>query len=404
MLELQSTTTSVASQYRQANHSDLVFAVSDLGDNKRSQRIFQCDRYLSHMHSCTTANCGFLLRIKISCREHLCSKQRLKWLTRQVGSAMDAAAELENPRLYLATWEESAADWKTLKSKCKAITASMNVRFIVQDFQPKNGLWTYSCAWIADGDLSDSLPDNFQISAFPVLDVDAIQVALEMVITNLADFSSGGPQLSEYLRATARKQFVQRLGNKGKSRRNRRELTQDDQSELDKVFEEVRSIIRGVPVNSKSSQIGVAEETKDTNRVGETRVNGYPVNTGIESGLDNVNMAATDGISAFSSEIDILGNGTLIRLNSERENSTQVSRQTQVPGQVDTSQPAPPQKGPKIRCPKCGGMSWKYLGVYSDQHDYLQKLSGFGPDRIPTNSIALTVDSSEAYRGGSPSW
>ncbi len=97
MAQVQPNTSVPLTPSRPASHLDLMFAVQGLGDVRRAQRISDCDRVVCKCFVCGTPDCGHVLRVSLSCREHLCPKQQATRLPERVESALEAAHELQAP-------------------------------------------------------------------------------------------------------------------------------------------------------------------------------------------------------------------------------------------------------------------------------------------------------------------
>ncbi len=108
------------------------------------------------------------------------------------------------------------------------------------------------------------------------------------MLTSLGDFVACDPRLGEYLETTARRQFVQRLGKKGK-RRGGNSNPSEDSGDYADILAEVRAILRG------DSATASGEPIEDPDTPGSEMMSPPPEQAGVPEASPALAMASVGG-------------------------------------------------------------------------------------------------------------
>lgn len=409
MVHKESITSADTPQYPQADHGTLEWTIILQFDDKRAKRLGDCGRRLSRVYR---SPCGAMLRVHCSCREHLCPKEREKSLREQIDSALQAATELEHPTLYFASWTRPDASWDVLTSMRKTLTADQDVRYWMQDFRPHEDGWEYRLAWIGQGPTPEV--SGVQLNPFSVKLV-LVEAFLCFVRTPIDAFTAGDKRLAQYLDVTRRRQFVQRLGKKGKTRGSKA----SDDSTATRLLSEVRAIIRGetTPLGEASNEAGTdnqpdghksapvptaatstSSDSHDPANDTDTLTTPGPRNGQHANGHSGPGMVPSVGTPTPALRRD----GADVAATSEKNGHATANPQS--PEVKGPPKGQPHQKGPRVRCRRCGSREWSYVGHYMESGEGLVKVRGSGPEWLALSEIDLTVDEEQAFKGGRPTW
>ena len=403
-------------QVQTVSHADLERALGLIEGEKKFKRAKDCGMQIRRVYEHATTKCDTKIAVTVTCREHLCSKQRRKWLAKTHEDAFYAASKLKNPALFIGSMDSTELGWGKLTGFRKELTWGSEVHFRLQDICPKGTNWEYKVAWIAEANEPERSDPRFK--TLPA-DRQSIEWALDFVCTSLSDFEQCLQLMPEYLTESKRRQFGQGSSRKCRGR-NKRSAGDGASLENSKLREEIRAILRGDD-NSHGMAgnngtyiphlVAAQEDCDGAESHGHSASDESDPDPAIEQ-ISSDQFSGHFGIIHQESPIasESLASSAMAATNDQNEPLSD-----RPPGLVPTPASTPAvgaskkdtgKKTPAVRCPDCGHCDWSYIGSYVPRGELHLKLGrlGTGPSCIPNTEIALVVDDDDAYRPVRPSW